>query len=89
LSEDLKCEACGELHSNARYIRTEDGRLLALQSEAFARYCLARWVLKKYRSKRTRQAFLGKWREDKGDAEWARLRGEMLLIYNHRQAKPS
>jgi hypothetical protein len=89
LSEDLKCEACGELHPNARHIRTEDGRLLALQSEAYSRYCLARWVLKKYRNKRTRQAFLGKWKEDKGDAEWAKLRGEMLLIYNYRQAKPS
>ena len=89
MSEDLKCEACGELHPNARHIKTEDGRLLALHSEAFARYCLARWVLKKYRSKRTRQAFLGKWREDKGEAEWARLRGEMLLIYEYRQAEPS
>jgi len=87
LSEDLRCPVCGELHPNARHIRTEDGRLLALQSEAYTRYCLARWVLRTYRSKRTRQAFLGKWREDKGDAEWARLRGEMLLIYEYRQSQ--
>jgi hypothetical protein len=85
LSEDLKCEACGELHSSARLIKTEDGRQLALQSEAYTRYCMARWVLRTYRSKRTRQAFLGKWRESKGEAEWAKLREEMLRLYNYRQ----
>lgn len=87
MSEDLRCEACGELHSSARLMRTEDGRELALQSEAYTRYCQARWVLKTYRTKRTRVAFLGRWRENKGEAEWAKLRGEMLLIYNYRQAK--
>jgi len=85
LSEDLKCPACGELHPNARLIKTEDGRELALQSEAFARYCMARYVLRKYRSSNTRKAFLGRWRESKGEAEWAKLRAEMLLLYNYRQ----
>ena len=85
MSEDLKCPACGELHSNARLIKTKDGRQLALQSEAYTRYCQARWALKTYRTNRTRQAFLGRWRENKGEAEWAKLRAEMLLLYNYRQ----
>lgn len=85
MNEDLKCPACGELHSSARLIKIEDGRMLALQSEAYIRYCLAKWVLKTYRSKRTRQAFLAKWHEKKGEQQWAALRGEMLLIYEYRQ----
>jgi hypothetical protein len=85
LSEDLKCEACGELHPSARLIKTEDGRLLALQSEAYTRYCLARYALRKYRTNKTRKGFLDKWREAKGEVEWAKLRAEMLLLYNYRQ----
>ena len=87
MSEDLRCNACGELHSSARFIKTEDGRQLALQSEAFARYCQARYALKTYRTNKTRKGFLDKWREAKGEVEWAKLREEMLLLYNYRQAK--
>ena len=87
MSEDLRCHACGELHSNARLIRTEDGRELPLQSEAYTRYCMARYVLKVYRTNNTRKAFLGRWKDKKGEAEWAVLRAEMLLLYNYRQAK--
>jgi hypothetical protein len=88
LDEELRCEACREFHANARHIKTEDGRLLALQSEAYSRYCLARYVLRKYRNKRTRQAFLAKWQETKGVQQWAALRGEMLLIYEYRSSHP-
>jgi hypothetical protein len=46
---------------------------------------MARYVLRKYRSNNTRKAFLGRWKESKGEAEWARLREEMLRLYDYRQ----
>lgn len=85
MSEDLKCASCGEVHRNAKFIRTEDGRELALQSEAFTRYCQARYALRKYRTNKTRKGFLDKWRESKGEMEWAKLREEMLRLYDYRQ----
>lgn len=88
-NEALRCHACGEHHGNARLIKTEDGRRLGLQSEEYRRYCEARYVLTKYRSKLTRQKYLANVGATRNQRAAVELRAEMLVIWNHRKAKNS
>ena len=53
----LKCFSCGEVHERARIVKTIDGREMGNYQDEWRRYHEAMWVLKKYRSKRTRIRF--------------------------------
>jgi hypothetical protein len=79
--ERLKCHACGEVHSHARLVTTVDGREMGNYSEEWRRYNEAKWVLKRYRSKRTRQEYLDKVEELRGYPAKMELRDEMLKIW--------
>ena len=83
--ERLKCYACGEVHEAARLVRTVDGREMGNYSADWFLYNEAVWVLKKYRSKRTRQEYLGKVRGNRGEGQMLRLRDEMLLLWQWKE----
>lgn len=83
--ERLKCYACGEVHETARIVRTVDGREMGSYSADWFLYNEAMWVLKKFRSKRTRQEYLGRVRENRGEAAMQRLRDEMLLLWQWKE----
>ena len=83
--ERLKCYACGEVHEAARLVRTVDGREMGNYSADWFLYNEAVWVLKKYRSKRTRQEYLGKVMGNRGEGQMQRLRDEMLLLWQWKE----
>ena len=56
-------------------------------SEEWRRYCEAKWVFKKKRSKATRQAYLEAIRQVRGDKAAWELREEMKKIWQHRKEK--
>ena len=85
--ERLKCYACGEVHENAKLVATIDGRVMGNYQEAWFRYNEAVWVLKTYRSKRTRTAYLDSVGEKRGQAARASLRAEMLLVWQWKEEK--
>lgn len=85
--ERLRCYACGEVHENAKLVTTIDGRVMGNYQEAWFRHNEAVWVLKTYRSKRTRTTYLDSVGEKRGQAARAALRAEMLLIYNFKEEK--
>jgi hypothetical protein len=63
----LKCYWCGEVHERAKVVTTVDGRQMGNYSEEWRRYHEAKWVLKTYRSKRTRQGYLNRINEIRGE----------------------
>lgn len=87
--ERLKCHACQQVHPNAKLVKTEDGRHLGLQSEEYRRYCEAKWVLGRFRTKLTRQKYLANIQATRDQTAAVELREEMLRIWNHRKAKSS
>jgi hypothetical protein len=83
--ERLLCRACGEIHPDARLVTLPDGRQVGNYSEAHRLYNEARWVLRRYRVKSTRQAYLRRVAEQRGsEAAWA-LREEMLTLWEQRR----
>jgi hypothetical protein len=87
--ERLRCYACQQVHPNAKLVKTEDGRQLGLQSEEYRRYCEAKHVLNKYRSKLTRQKYLADIQTTRNQAAAVALREEMLRIWTYRKEKAS
>jgi hypothetical protein len=87
--ERLRCYACKEVHPNARLVKTEDGRQLGLQSEEFRKYCEAKWVLGKYRSKLTRRKYLANVETTRNQKAAVELREEMLRIWTYRKERAS
>ena len=85
--ERLKCYACGEVHETARIVTTRDGREMGSYSRQWFMYNEAVWVLKKFRSKKTRQEYLGRVRENRGEAEMNKLRDEMLLQWKWKEGQ--
>jgi len=85
VDERLRCYACGEMHEAARLVRTVDGREMGNYSADWFLYNEAWWVLKKYRSRRTRQEYLGKVRENRGEEQMQKLRAEMLLLWQWKE----
>lgn len=77
----LRCHGCGEVHEGARIVRTVDGREMGNYSEQWRRYCEAKWVLKKYRTKNTRRKYLLLVEAARGTEAANELRAEMLLQY--------
>jgi hypothetical protein len=56
-------------------------------SEKYFLHGEAAWVLKKYRSKRTRLAYLSSVEEKRGRAARVALREEMVKIWEHKQTQ--
>ena len=85
VDERLRCYQCGEVHEAARIVKTVDGREMGNYQDEWRRYHEAMWVLKKYRSKRTRMEYLGKVREHRGEEQMQKLRAEMLLLWQWKE----
>jgi DNA-binding GntR family transcriptional regulator len=85
--ERLKCYACGEVHENARLVTTIDGRTMGSYQQSWFLYNEAVWVLKTYRSKRTRTAYLDAIEAKRGQAARKALREEMLRVWEWKQEK--
>lgn len=81
---ELACMACGEVHPAARLVALEYGGQVGNYSEAWRRHCEARWVLKKKRTKNTRQAYLAAVIEQRGEPAARDLREEMMRIWRYR-----
>lgn len=81
---ELACQACGLVHPDARLVALEYGGQVGNYSEAWRRYCEARYVLKKRRNKNTRQAYLATVIEKRGEQSARELREEMMRIWRHR-----
>jgi hypothetical protein len=74
----LACRACGQIHPDARLVALPDGQEVGNYSEAHRRFHEARWVLKRYRVKKTRQGYLERARRARGEDAAHELREEML-----------
>jgi hypothetical protein len=85
IDERLKCYACGEVHESARIVTTRDGREMGSHTQEWFLYNEALWVLKKFRSKRTRQEYLGRVMGHRGEAGMQQLRAEMLLQWKWKE----
>lgn len=85
--ERLKCYACGEVHENARLVTTIDKRVMGNYQQSWFLYNEAVWVLKTYRSKRTRTAYLDSVEAKRGQAARKALREEMLRVWEWKQSK--
>jgi hypothetical protein len=85
--ERLKCYACGEVHENARLVTTIDKRVMGNYQQSWFLYNEAVWVLKTYRSKRTRTTYLDSVGEKRGQAARKALREEMLRVWEWKQSK--
>jgi hypothetical protein len=87
IDERLRCYACGEVHVRARIVKTIDGREMGNYQDEWRRYYEAMWVLKKYRSKRTRQEYLRRVGEVRGERAMHELRDEMLLLWKWKKGQ--
>ena len=81
---ELACMACGQVHSGSRLVALEYGGKVGNHSEEWRRHCEARWVLKKKRTKNTRQAYLAAVIEQRGEPAARELREEMMRIWRYR-----
>lgn len=81
---ELACMACGQVHSGSRLVALEYGGQVGNHSEEWRRHCEARWVLKKKRTKNTRQAYLAAVIEQRGEPAARELREEMMRIWRYR-----
>jgi hypothetical protein len=82
VDERLRCRACNEVHAGARIVKLPDGREVGNYSEESRRWHEAAWVLKRYRSKRTRLEYLSAVEEKRGLQARNELREEMLRVWN-------
>ena len=83
--DPLACPQCGRVHPSARMVRLSYGAVVSSYSEAYRRYCEASWVLKKFRSKRTRMQYLAAVARRRGEQAAAELRAEMLRVWQHKE----
>ena len=81
---ELACPACGVVHQGSRLVALEYGGQVSNHSQAWRRHCEARWVLKKKRTKNTRQAYLAAVIEARGEPAARELREEMMRIWRYR-----
>lgn len=79
------CFACGQLHPASRLVRLPDGRAVGSYSDEFRVYCEAKWVFRKFRTKRTRQLYLSQVANVRGEAGYAKLYAAMLDIWKRKQ----
>lgn len=71
-----------EKYRQSKMIKTLDGRTLDSYSEEYKLYCGAKYILRKFRVKRTRQNYLRELLEKKGREFHNKFRAEMLRIYD-------
>ena len=78
----LRCFACGQLHPGRRLLRLPNGQTVGNYSEEFRLYAEAKSILKRFRTRKTRQLYLARVAELRGHAGYDALRNAMLEIYN-------
>ena len=78
----LRCFACGQVHRSSRLLHLPNGQTVGNYSEEYRLYAEARTVLKRFRTRKTRQLHLQRVAEMRGDAGYHKLRDAMLEIYN-------
>lgn len=78
------CFACGKVHRWARLVRLPNGRTVGNYSDEYRVYCEAKWVFRKFRSKRTRQLYLQEVAKVRGKAGYDKLYNAMLDIWKRK-----
>ena len=78
------CFACGKVHRWARLVRLPNGRTVGNYSDEYRVYCEAKWVFRKFRSKRTRQLYLQEVANVRGQAGYDKLYNAMLDIWKRK-----
>jgi hypothetical protein len=81
------CFACGKVHGSSRLVRLPNGRTVGTYSDEYRVYCEAKWVFRKFRTKRTRQLYLAEVANVRGKASYERLWYAMLDIWKAKQEK--
>ena len=81
----LQCLACGKFHRPSRLLHLPDGRTVGNYSEEYRLYAEAAGVLKRFRTRKTRQLHLARVAEVRGHASYVQLRNAMLEIYEREQ----
>jgi hypothetical protein len=79
--ERLRCFACGRVHKGVRLLRLPNGQTVGNYSEEYRLYAEARTVLKRFRTRKTRQLHLARVAEVRGRTGYDALRNAMLEIY--------
>jgi len=77
----LRCFACGQFHPGGRLLHLPNGQTVGSYSEEYRLYAEARSVLKRFRTRKTRQLHLARVAEVRGHASYDKLRNAMLAIY--------
>lgn len=78
---DESCLACRKVHGSPRLFRLPSGRVVSTYSEDFRLHTEAKWVFKRFRTKRTRQLYLAEVANLRGKAAYDRLRDAMTEIW--------
>lgn len=78
---DESCFACRKVHGSPRLLRLPSGELVSSYSEQFRMYTEAKWVFKRFRTKRTRQLYLAEVANLRGKVAYDRLRDAMTKIW--------
>jgi hypothetical protein len=68
---------------NERLVTLSDGRVVHNYSEEYRLYCEAKWLMKKYRTKNTRQKYLADVHEKRGVEGYKVLYDELLRQWKH------
>jgi hypothetical protein len=78
---DERCLSCNTVHGSPRLFRLPSGKLVSSYSEEFRLYTEAKWVFKRFRTKRTRQLYLAEVANLRGQTAYHRLRDAMTEIW--------
>lgn len=85
--ERLRCYACGAVHEASRLVTLFDGRIVGNYQKEYFLANEAAWVLKTYRAKRTRTAYLDSVGEKRGQEARAALRAEMMRLWEWKEER--
>jgi len=85
---DERCLSCRTVHGSPRLLRLPTGKLVSSYSEEFRMYTEAKWVFKRFRTKRTRQLYLAEVANLRGKAAYDRLRDAMTEIWRRENDMP-
>lgn len=76
-----RCLACRDVHGSPRLFRLPDRRIVSSYSEEYRMYTEAKWVLKRYKVKRTRQLYLAEVAKLRGPVAYDQLKAAMMEIW--------
>ena len=85
---DESCLSCRTVHGSPRLLRLPTGKLVSSYSEEFRMYAEAKWVFKRFRTKRTRQLYLAEVANMRGKVAYDRLRDAMTEIWRLENEMP-